>query len=291
MYVIVVGAGDIGTPLIEIATRSGNEVVVVESSPEKAEFVAAEYDCLVINDDATVKETLSEAGAHRADAVISTTDEDATNVMICLLGQELEISSIVSVVHNPEHRALFERIGANTIENPSSLIAEYLYRAVKRPSIVDFMRVGEEAEVFEIRVAESAPVAGRRLDDAGDELLPEDVLVVAIEREGESNPITPRGATEVQPGDLLTVYSARGATPEVTDLFGHYEDRAKAFAGGGVRSRLSPQSPPNASMVSSGRSPRANNVTRSSARISVSPRGVSISSSRSTETTSTSGST
>ena len=30
MYIVIVGAGDIGTPLIEVATGGGNEVVVVE---------------------------------------------------------------------------------------------------------------------------------------------------------------------------------------------------------------------------------------------------------------------
>ncbi|MFB6202527.1 MAG: NAD-binding protein, partial [Halorhabdus sp.] len=36
MYIIIVGAGDIGTPLIDIATRSGNEVVVIERDTQRA---------------------------------------------------------------------------------------------------------------------------------------------------------------------------------------------------------------------------------------------------------------
>lgn len=230
MYIIVVGGGNIGTPLIDIATKSGNEVVVIEKDSAKAEAVAGQFDCLVLNDDATERDTLIDAGARRADAIISTTDQDATNVMICLLAKELEIPDVVSVVHNHEHMGLFEQIGVNTMENPQRLIAEYLYYAVKRPSIVDYMRVGEEAEVFEITVAESAPVAGKRLDEAAKEgLLPEDILVVAVARsETDSSPITPRGNTEIREGDLLTVYSGRGATPDVTDIFGHYEDHAGA---------------------------------------------------------------
>jgi trk system potassium uptake protein TrkA len=226
MYIVIVGAGNIGSPLIEIATKGGNEVVVIERDEAKAEAAAADYDCLVINDDATVKETLLDAGLDRADALISTTDQDATNIMVCLLGKELEVPNIVSVVHNPEHMDLFRRIGVNTMENPQRLIAEYLYRAVERPSIVDYMRIGEEAEVFEIVVSEAAPIAGRTIEDAAEAgLLPSDTLIVAIEREGEEHPITPRGSTDVRPGDLLTVYSAQGATPEVTDVFGHFEDR------------------------------------------------------------------
>jgi len=226
MYIIIVGAGDIGTPLIDIATRSGNEVVVIEHNTERANRAADRFDCLVLEADATTNATLEDAGAAQADAIVSTTDRDATNIMVSLLAKEYDIPAILSVVHNPEHMNLFEQIGVNTMENPQELIAEYLYRAVARPAIVDYMRIGEDAEVFEITVTENAPVAGKTLQETADEdLLSDDVLVVAIEREGASEPITPRGNTTIHAGDLLTVYSAVGAEPAITDIFGHYEDR------------------------------------------------------------------
>lgn len=223
MYIVIVGAGSIGTPLIEIATRGGNEVVVVERDEEKAERAAADFDCLVLNDDATTKETLEDAGADRADALISTTDQDATNIMVCLLAEELAVPAIVTVVHNPEHMGIFRRIGVNTMENPQRLIAEYLYRSVKRPSIVDYMRVGDDAEVFEITVTENAPVVGRTIGGLAEEGHLDDLLVVAIERD-DDDPMRARGDTVIRSGDLLTVFSESGATPEVTDVFGHRED-------------------------------------------------------------------
>ncbi|WP_440007795.1 potassium channel family protein [Halomicrococcus sp. SG-WS-1] len=223
MYLIIVGAGDIGSQLIEIATQNNNDVVVIEKNQERAERASQEFDCLVLHDDATVISTLEDAGIDRADALISTTDQDATNIMVCLLGQESEVPSIVSVVHNPEHMNVFRQIGVNVIENPQRLIAEYLYRAVKRPSIKDYMKVGDRAEVFEITVGSRAPIAGHTLAEAADEgVLDEGLLVVAIERDHEV--ITPRGNTNIESGDLVTVFSEHGATPEVTDVFGHYED-------------------------------------------------------------------
>ena len=63
MYIIIVGAGDIGTPLIDIATQSGNEVVVIERDETRANRAADEFDCLVLHDDATTKDTLDDAGA------------------------------------------------------------------------------------------------------------------------------------------------------------------------------------------------------------------------------------
>jgi len=226
MYLIIVGAGDIATPLIDIATNDRNEVAVIERDEQRAERAAKRFDCLVINDDATTQETLEEAGADRADGLISTTNRDATNVMVCLLAQELAVPSILSVVHDPEHISLFERIGVNSFQNPERLIAEHLYRAVRRPAIKDYMRIGEQAEVFEIVVDDDAPIAGTSLteaDQAG--LLPVEMLVVAIEREGSEGPIMPRGRTTIEVGDLVTIYSASGVTDDVTDVFGYFEDR------------------------------------------------------------------
>lgn len=226
MYIIIVGAGDIGTPLIDITTRSGNDVVVIENDAERADQIAGTYDCIVLNDDATINEVLVDAGIEQADAVISTTDRDATNIMVSLLAKEHDVTAIVSVVHDPEHMNVFRQIGVSTMENPQELIAEYLYRSVARPAIVDYMRIGDRAEVFEIRVAENAPIAGKTLIESADEgLLSDEVLIVAIEREGQDPPLTPRGGTPIEVGDLLTVYSAFGATPELTDVFGHSEDK------------------------------------------------------------------
>jgi len=224
MYIVIVGAGDVGTPLLKLATRSGNDVVV-EQNEARAERAASNFDCRVINDDGTAKAVLKDAGADQADAVVTTTEADATNVMVCLLAQELDVPTVVSIVHNPEHMPLFRQIGVNTIENPQRLIAEYLYRAVKRPTIVDFMQIGDEAEIFEITVVEGAPIAGLTLDEAGKQgLTDEEILIVALDRQTDSKPITPRGDTQITEGDILTVYSATGATPAVTDIFGHYED-------------------------------------------------------------------
>ncbi len=218
MYIIIVGAGDIGSQLLELATREHHDVVVIEKDETRATEVAQNYDCLVLNTDATTMDALEEAGGDRADAIISTTESDATNIMVMLLAQELEISSQVSVVHNPEHMSLFRQLGVNVLENPERLIAEQLFRAVQRPSIKDFMHLSGDAEIFEITVSEDSPIAGRSLAaaDAAD-VLPDDVRVVAVER--THSVLLPQGDTEIQIGDLVTVFSKRGFDSEIIDVF------------------------------------------------------------------------
>ncbi|MFC7198977.1 potassium channel family protein [Halospeciosus flavus] len=218
MYIIVVGAGQIGSQVLDLATASDNEVVVVEQDPEVAEEASREYDCLVIEGDATDREILEDAGAEQADAIICTTDEDATNLMVLFIAKELEISSLVTVVQDPQHLNIFRRVGATILENPQRLIAQYLYQAIQRPSVEDFMELGGDAEIFEVTVTENAAIAGKTLSEAGSEsLLGEDVLVVALQRGEEI--VTPRGSTRIEAGDTVTVFAREGMTDDLVELF------------------------------------------------------------------------
>ena len=45
MYLIVVGAGQIGMPLISLATEDANEVVVIERDEDIADAAVQAFDC------------------------------------------------------------------------------------------------------------------------------------------------------------------------------------------------------------------------------------------------------
>ena len=220
MDLVVVGAGKIGSQLIEIATGDGNDVVVIERDEGVANRISARYDCLVLCADATSEGTLQEAGIDRADAVISTTNVDAVNVMVMLLAQEHEVPALVSVVHEPEHIQVFDKIGVNVIENPQRLIAKHLFHSVRHPAVVDFMELGDDAEVFEIVVGDGAPITGVTLATAtAHGLFPEESLVVAIQRAGEV--LFPSGESEIEGGDLVTLFARTSRIDELAEVFGN----------------------------------------------------------------------
>ncbi|MDR5673581.1 TrkA family potassium uptake protein [Halalkaliarchaeum sp. AArc-GB] len=220
MYLIIVGAGKIGSNLIEMATGDGNDVVVVEQDEEVANEISSRYDCLVLNADATESNILEDAGIERADAIISTTNIDAVNTMVMLLAREYEVPSLVSVVHDPAHIPIFDKIGVNIVENPQQLIADHLYHSVRYPGIKDFMTLSEDSEFIEIEPADGSAITQQRLSEARAEgLLPEDVLVAAIKR-GE-DVLTPKGDTVLSSGDLVTVLVNDTSVDEVLSTFGH----------------------------------------------------------------------
>lgn len=204
--------------MLELATGDGHDVVVIDEDQEAASAASQNFDCISIHDDGASRETLIEADIEDADALIATTDDDATNLLVMMHGRDFEVPSLVSSVNDETNLRLYRQLSVNVVESPHRLNGEYLYRAVQRPAIRDFMTIGEGAEVFEITVDETAPIAGSTLDEAGrKDLLPEDTIVVAIQREG--NVLIPRGQSRIEIGDLVTVFSRVGATPATTAPF------------------------------------------------------------------------
>jgi len=218
MYIIVVGAGRTGSKVIELATQDEHEVVVVERNQELAEEVSATYDCMVINADAASEEIMLEAGIQEADALISTTENDSVNLMIQMLGKQYGVETLVSSINEPQHMELFGSLGVNVVESPHELNGQYLYRAVQRPAIQDSMQIGAGGEIFELTVDEGAPIAGLSLIDADSEgLLPEETVIVAIVRDDELH--IPRGESDIQAGDTVTIFAKDGASDRITDAF------------------------------------------------------------------------
>lgn len=82
----------------------------------------------------------------------------------------------------------------------------------------DYISLTGGAEVVEVSVPPGAPVAGVTLEQAAREgVLPDDVLVIAIERDDVV--LTPRGGTQIQSDDLLTLLSRGGVTDRALEAF------------------------------------------------------------------------
>ncbi|GAB3035982.1 Lrp/AsnC family transcriptional regulator [Natronobiforma cellulositropha] len=85
-------------------------------------------------------------------------------------------------------------------------------------ALSDFISLSGGAEVLEVTIPETAPLAGRTLEEAGREgVLDDELLVVAIEREDAV--LTPRGNTTILPDDLLTILSRKGVDDESLEAF------------------------------------------------------------------------
>ena len=216
MYMIIVGAGSIGTSLIDIAVCEKNNVVLIESDTDRAREISTKYDITVLSGNATSAETVREAGADRADALVVTTSDDAVNLMVVSIAVSLAIPSIVSVVNQKEHADFFRKLGANVMENPEEVVAQHLYNAVKQPNVQDFALLPRGAQIFRLQITGESPLANRSIADSMQRgTIPESLRGLAIAREDEDTQSMAMGDSILAEGDILTVYSLQRVTDEM----------------------------------------------------------------------------
>ena len=216
MYMIIVGAGSIGTSLIDLSVKEKNNVVVIDSSPERGRDVSSRYDVTVLTGNATSAETLREAGSERADALIVTTSDDAVNLMVVSIAADLGIPSIVSVVNDEDHADFFRKLGANVMENPEDVVAHHLYNAVRRPSVQDFAMLPQDAQIFRLQVGAESPLIDRSVSDAVKrEILPASMRILAVDRDGDQS--IPSDDTVVEENDVLTFFSLDPVSDELIE--------------------------------------------------------------------------
>jgi trk system potassium uptake protein len=110
MHILIIGAGKTGKHVIQSSVEDKHDVYVIEKDPQAAAWVSTHFDCIVIHADATNMESLKEAKAEKADAIIVTTNDDAVNMLVILLAQQMGIKRLVSSVNNEDHFPVFEKL-------------------------------------------------------------------------------------------------------------------------------------------------------------------------------------
>lgn len=208
MHLIIVGAGPVGNSLIRLATEVGHDVVMIEPEEERAAHCADRYDVRVLNMDIADEGLVEEARLGRADAIIATTTDDSANLMAMFIGREQGIEILTSTVNHQSHLPLFEKLGVHVLADPEVLVARYLLNLTLLPEAADVTTLQDREQIIEIGLKPRSALAGRSLREVAEEdLLPEELVIVSVEREGRK--FFPTGSTTLEPGDLLTVFSRK----------------------------------------------------------------------------------
>lgn len=167
MYVLVMGAGTVGLPLISSIVSTGHEVLAIEPNRQNADTVRSKLGSIVIDGDATSSRTLQKTGASRADIFIATTGNDADNLSACLLAKNMfKVKRTVSIVNLQENAEIFEQAGVDIIVSTTDLVIANLAGALPAHPLVRLMPIkGRGLEIVGIKVPEGAIVVGKPLRD------------------------------------------------------------------------------------------------------------------------------
>ena len=215
MYIVIVGAGGIGRRLTEIALKDGNHnVIVIDKDQARCEEIARKYDAIAINADATQEDSLDESEIKKADVLVTTTGDDATNLMVVSLAKNKGVKHLVSVVNQEESKPMYMEKNVKMVKSPNVVMAEHLYKSIKHPTVEEYMNVGKYAEIFRLPIDPNSKLSGKTINDIG---LPKKSLIVAVERDHKF--IIPTDDIELSSGDKVTVLAHKDQVNKVAALF------------------------------------------------------------------------
>jgi trk/ktr system potassium uptake protein len=138
MFILIVGAGRVGSSLARAMLREGNQVSCLDEDPES-------HSRLEIGLDGSWEDTggqftvgtgleveaLQEAGIEHADAFVAATDGDNTNIVIAQIAKRaFNVPTVIARILDPYRAEWYEQQGMHTI-CPTRVAIEMLEAEVK----------------------------------------------------------------------------------------------------------------------------------------------------------------
>ncbi len=138
MFILVVGAGRVGSAVAKSALAAGHEVSVLDEDPLSHERLDAgqarsweDIDGMFTVGTALETDALIQAGIERADVFIASTNGDNTNLIIAQIAQRrFGVSKVIARVMDPARASWYREQGLHTI-SPAEHAIEMFERALE----------------------------------------------------------------------------------------------------------------------------------------------------------------
>jgi trk system potassium uptake protein TrkA len=225
MKVLIVGAGEVGFHLAERLSQEQQDVILIESDPERADYAAKQLDVLTVVGNGASLPVLEKAGIKGARILLSVTSTDEVNLISCLAASRMGVDYTIARVSNPEyyHRGSVlsrEALGIDLLINPERECAFETYQLLQSAAATDVAQFADgRIQLLGIRVREGAPIAGKTLARIGQELEGHHFVTVAIVHDGHTR--IPGGDDRIEAGDQIYMLAPTTEVQSVPPLAGY----------------------------------------------------------------------
>ena len=219
--VIIIGGGRIAERLALELARMHIHSTIIERDPARCRVMKTLLpEATIICADGTKPDVLREEGLPEADALVTLTESDETNLIISSFAYHEQVPKIVTKVDEDNFIELAESYGLTTIIQPADVTAGRIVEYVRwmqnsaHSSGVETLRMADgQAEALEFIVrAESqfldVPLKALKLKDS--------VLVASIIRRGKCR--VPSGNDAIELGDRVVVVTTNHGMHELKDI-------------------------------------------------------------------------
>jgi len=239
--VIIVGAGKVGTQLVESLLNEKHEVTVIDNSQQVINNLNDNFDVLAVKGNGVSSSLLQEVECAQADLLIAVTDSDEANIVSCISAKKMGTKCVIARVRNPEYVKelgfMRKTLGINYIINPELSTAHHIVRLLFNEHVSyteDFAK--GRVRITEIQVSPNSNLLYKQIKDLD---LPKSIIITAITRGGEV--IIPNGLTTIDPLDTLYVMGERNSVDTFAQAAGSKINRNRVknvFITGGGRTAL-----------------------------------------------------
>ena len=220
-HFIICGAGRVGSHLIRSLRAVDGVFLVIESDQRKCEALM-DLGIPVLIRDATLEESLIEAGVEHAHGLATCLPDDADNVYVVLTARDLNPGiHIVARAAEEQAESKLIRAGANRVVAPTIIGGHRMAMALTKPAVGDFLDsvTANHLELgFEqLEVGPVSSLVDRKLSESviRSEL---NIVIVSIRRTAGEIIFNPSGETKIEGGDMLIAIGNAESLARLTAL-------------------------------------------------------------------------
>jgi len=130
MYVVIAGSGRVGSSLARQLVAEGHEVCVIDENRDAFSLLGDGFSGQFVVGHALDWDVLREAEVKRADAYVTATDGDNTNIISAqIVHEHFKVGCCVARVYDPLRAELFATAGIRTV-CPTKDAKDLLHEAV-----------------------------------------------------------------------------------------------------------------------------------------------------------------
>ena len=214
--VVIAGGGETGYHLAQSLEGERCAVVVMESSEERCEFLAANLKrSTVLQVDATRRAVLEEEHVGSADVFVACTGDDENNIMAGVEAREIGAKRIMSIVGRPDYANVVGKLGIDLAVSPREVMARQVMSFLNSGPVISRSSLpGGSIEVLEIEVIQGAPATEHVLANLP---LPSACLIAAVMKEDYVR--VPGADDRLVPGDTVVALVDDSAVEDIISLF------------------------------------------------------------------------
>jgi len=205
--ILILGLGGVGYYLAKRLAHEGYAITAIEPDGGMIRHADGDIDARLIQGNAMSIECWREVGAGKMDYLIAVTNNDAVNMMSCLIGDRFGIPLKIARVRSTEFGGEDSMLNASDLKidliiHPEELAAQEIFRLIKLRAGNDIIDVaGGQIQAMAMRIHEESPLAYRKLQDISKEYREFPFRVVAIAR--GITTLIPSGEDELLPQDQV----------------------------------------------------------------------------------------